>query len=310
MTLDLDKLRIFIQVVDCESFTVAARRMFMNQSTVSKQIQKLEASLETVLVDRSGKTIRPTVAGEVLLVQAREILTLADRAMTSVHEVSRQEVAHLVVGGTGSIGSYVLPTVLSLLQQRLPALECVLVVGTAADVAAGLTEGTIGIAVLSGAIPSGEHVTEGLTGDEFVLAARCDHPLSGRAVEAGDLSRETLLLREPGSSTRRHVQEMLRQWNTVPVRRMEMWGTETIKQSIRAGLGVSLMSRYSVQQELREGRMCVLNLTPRPLPRRVVVAYSRDRPLFPAESLMLSLLRKTDLLNAGSRNDGRRARGV
>lgn len=99
MTLNLDQLVIFTQVIDCGGFSAAAQKLFMSQSTVSKQIRKLEASLRTTLVDRSGPTARATPAGEVLLTQAREILAMAERAVGAVHEASSLRQSRLVVGG-------------------------------------------------------------------------------------------------------------------------------------------------------------------------------------------------------------------
>ncbi|WP_327321945.1 LysR family transcriptional regulator [Streptomyces sp. NBC_01210] len=291
MTLNLDQLVIFTQVIDCGGFSAAAQKLFMSQSTVSKQIRKLEASLRTTLVDRSGPTARATPAGEVLLTQAREILAMAERAVGAVHEASSLRQSRLVVGGTCSVGTYVLPSLILQFRQRFPALDCELVVTNAGDLAERLTTGEVGIGVSSGVPPVGEYVMEDLVPDPLVVVGRADHPLSGRPLTADELSSETFLLREPGSSTRTHTQEMLRRWGLGSAPQIDIWGTETIKQAVRVGLGISLMSRYAVAQDLQDGPFCVLDVRPSPLSRRVVVVYCRDRSLSAAELLMLLLVR-------------------
>ncbi|MEV1053839.1 LysR family transcriptional regulator [Streptomyces sp. NPDC049887] len=291
MTLNLNQLVIFTQVIDCGGFSAAAQRLFMSQSTVSKQIKKLETSLHTTLVDRSGPTARATPAGEVLLGQAREILAMAERAVGAVRQVSGLQQSRLVVGGTPSFGTYMLPPLVQQFQRRFPTLGCTLVVSNSGDLAGRLMAGEVGIGVSSGSLPDGEFVTEDLAPDPLVVVGWADHPLSGRRLNAADLASETFLLREPGSGTHAHTQESLRQWGLGSVRRIEIWGAETIKQAVRIGLGVSLMSRYAVAQELREGRLSVLDVRPVPQARRVVLTYCHDRSLTAAELLMLMLLR-------------------
>ncbi|MFI1166281.1 LysR family transcriptional regulator [Streptomyces sp. NPDC020801] len=291
MTLNLDQLVIFTRVIDRGGFSAAAQELFMSQSTVSKQIRRLEASVRATLVDRTGPVARATPAGEVLLAQAREILALADQAVGAVQQATHVQQPRLVVGGTPSLGTYVLPSLVHQFRQRFPAQDCVLVVGHAADLAAKLTRGEIGIAVASGVSPEGDFVTEDLVPDPLVLVARADHPLAGRPLEAAELASETFLLREPGSDTHAQTLEMLRRWRLDSAPHIEAWGTETIKQAVRVSLGVSLMSRYVVAQELREGRFCLLDVRPSPEPRRVVVAYGRHRSLSAAELLMLMIMR-------------------
>ncbi|MEU5538445.1 LysR family transcriptional regulator [Streptomyces sp. NPDC020362] len=293
MTLNLQQLMIFTQVIESGGFSAAAERLFMSQSTVSKQVRKLETSVRATLVDRSSQTARPTPAGEVLLAQAREILAMADQAVSAVQGASQPLLSRLVVGATPSLAAYMMPPLILHIRQRLPAANCTLVVGTAAELADRLAEGSVAIAVCGGVMPAGPHIMEDLTADALALVGPPDHPLAGRTVEPAELSSQTFLIREPGSGTRQHTDEMMRHWGLTSAARIEMWGVDTIKQAVQAGLGISLLSRCAVSQELREGRLSLLDIRPGPHPQRVVVAYGRSRSLSAAEHFMLMLLRST-----------------
>ncbi|MFL4951582.1 LysR family transcriptional regulator [Streptomyces sp. MMS24-I31] len=94
MTLNLQQLMIFTQVIDSGGFSAAARRLFMSQSAVSKQVRNLESAVRATLVDRSGPAVRPTPAGAVLLIRAREILAMADQAFNAVQGASQSLTSH------------------------------------------------------------------------------------------------------------------------------------------------------------------------------------------------------------------------
>ncbi|MFD0632625.1 LysR substrate-binding domain-containing protein [Catenulispora yoronensis] len=119
-----------------------------------------------------------------------------------------------------------------------------------------------------------------------------------------DLAGERFLLREPGSQTRDLQEAALIGWDLDDMAKADMWGPETIKQSVAAGLGISLISEHAIDSEVREGRLVVLDIEPPLRSRPVVVAYRRDRLLSPAERAFLGLvrgLRTWPALDAGDR---------
>ncbi|MEV7187428.1 LysR family transcriptional regulator [Kitasatospora sp. NPDC093102] len=290
MRLNLNQLAIFAKVIECGGFSAAAQVLFLSQSSVSKQVQNLETSLRTVLVDRSGPKIRPTPAGRVLLAQTKEMLALANHAVGAVQAAARWPIERLVVGSTTTVGAYLLPAVMRELRRREPDGLFTVAVNSPECLAGALEQGRIGVGVADGPLPPGRYESEQLASDDMVLICAPDHPSAGQEVTPAELSSESFLLLEPGSQTRRQLLELLHTWDLVGARTLDLWGTESIREAVRIGLGVSLVPRCSVRFELIHGVLAELHARPGPAPRTVTANWTLARPLSTYEELLLSLL--------------------
>lgn len=147
-----------------------------------------------------------------------------------------------------------------------------------------------GLAVLAGRPDAPQLVVQPMFGDRLVLIAPPDHPLAGRAATPGQLVGERFLMRERGSATRLLQEVGQGRWGLDGVT-ADMWGPETLKQSVGAGLGVSLISEHAVTRDVEHGVLAILDVRPAPA-ARPVVAHRRDRLLPPAEAAFLALLRE------------------
>jgi len=290
--LNLHRLWIFMQVVECGGFSAAAQKLYMSQPSVSNQVRQLERSLHATLIDRSGARIRPTAEGDVLMEYARRVFLLADEAVSAIQQVSGLKTGRLVVGGTTTVGTYLLPQLLAGFRREHPGVECDIYVGNAVQVMKHLVDGEIGLAVFAGKPTATQLVMVPILSERLVLVTAPDHPLAGKTVAPAELAEERFLLRERGSSTRDEAEEALEQWDLVTVQRSEMWGPETLKQSVSAGLGVALISEHAVQHELRDGRLGTIEVEPALPSRPIVVAQRRDRLLSPAERTFVEQLTK------------------
>ncbi|MEV6207863.1 LysR family transcriptional regulator [Kitasatospora sp. NPDC051914] len=300
MRLNLNQLAIFAKVIECGGFSAASQVLFLSQSSVSKQVQSLEIALRTQLVDRSGPKIRPTLAGEVLLAQTKEVLALADRAVKAVHAAALLRTEPLVIGSTGTIGGHFLPAVLQELRRREPSAQFSLAVTSADRLAEALEEGRTGIGLSGGPLPPGRYRSERLAGEDMLLICPPDHPLAGRKVAPADLAGETFLLREDGSQTRRQLTDLLHGWELAGAETLDLWGTEGIKEAVRIGLGVGLVARRCVRLELRHGVLAELEVHPAPERRTVMANWTLARPLTAYEQLLLPLLREVARVGAAA----------
>ncbi|MFJ1703744.1 LysR family transcriptional regulator [Kitasatospora sp. NPDC088346] len=300
MRLNLNQLAIFAQVIECEGFSAAGQVLFLSQSSVSKQVQNLETSLQTLLIDRSGPKIRPTLAGEVLLERTKEVLALADRAVDAVHAAALWRQEPLVIGSTSTVSGHLLPAVLQELRRREPDALFSVAVSTADELAEALKEGTIGVGLSGSVLPPGRFQSKRLAGDDMLLICAADHPLAGKEITPTDLSDETFLLRECGSQTRNQLKNLLHRWDPPGARTLDLWGTEGIKEAVRIGLGVGLVPRRSVRLELQHGALAVLGIRPEPEPRTVMANWTLARPLTAGEDLLLKLLREVARATAGA----------
>jgi len=290
--LNLHRLWIFMQVVECGGFSAAAQKLYMSQPSVSNQVRQLERSLHATLIDRSGARIRPTAEGDVLMEYARRVFLLADEAVSAIQQVSGLKTGRLVIGGTTTVGTYLLPQLLARFRQDHPGVECDIFVGNAVQVMEHLVDGEIGLAVFAGKPSASQLVMVPILSDRLVLVTAPDHPLAGTTVSPAALSKERFLVRERGSSTRDEAEEALEQWELTTVQKSEMWGPETLKQSVSAGLGIALISEHAVQHEVRDGRLGVVDVEPALPARPIVVAQRRDRLLSPAERTFVEQLTK------------------
>ncbi|MFE7356965.1 LysR family transcriptional regulator [Streptomyces sp. NPDC057543] len=293
MELNLHRLWIFMQVVEHQGFSAAAHKLYMSQPSVSNQVRRFEQSLRVTLIDRSGARIRPTAEGEVLAEYGRRVFLLADEAVAAVQQVSGLTSGRLLVGGTTTVGTYLLPPLLARYQERHPGIECDIFVGNNEAVLERLMSGAIGIAVVAGATTAAQLVPETVLDERLVLIAAPAHPLADAAeVRPQDLAESRFLLREPGSQTRELQEQVLAEWQLADVPHGDIWGPEAVKQCVAAGLGVSLISEHAVVDDVRAGSLAVLPVTPRPRSRPISLVRRRDRVLSPAERAFMGLLRE------------------
>src|SRR5690606_38675673 len=168
---------------ECGGFSAAAQKLYMSQSSVSNQVRQLEASLGATLIDRSGTKVRPTTEGEVLAEYARRLFLLADEAVTAVRQVQGLTVGHLTVGGSTTVGTYLLPPLLARFRQDYPHVGADLVVANAEEVNRRLLDGEIGLAVIAGRPRAGQLRWERGGAERRGPAAPPRHRRAGRGVD-------------------------------------------------------------------------------------------------------------------------------
>jgi DNA-binding transcriptional LysR family regulator len=291
MELNSHRLWIFLQVVELGGFSAAASKLFMSQPSVSHHIRQLEAAVDAKLIDRSGGRATATAEGEVLAEYARRITLLSDEALTAIRQVQGLSRGHLHLGGTTTVGTYLLPQLLGRFQRSYPDIECGLFVGNVEQLTDRLLAGEIGLGVFAGQPGSTQLAIEEILLDLAVVIVAPDHRLAGKEIAAKELSNERFILREHGSGTRALQADTLTHWQLRDIASMEMWGTETVKQAVRSGLGISLLSEHTVRQELQAGLLDTISVHPAPAGRPIVAAHRADRVLAPTERAFLRHLR-------------------
>ncbi|MFJ6752694.1 MULTISPECIES: LysR family transcriptional regulator [unclassified Streptomyces] len=292
MELNLHRLWIFMQVVEHQGFSAAAQKLYMSQPSVSNQVRRLEQSLHVTLVDRSGTRARPTAEGEVLAEYGKRVFLLAEEAVAAVQQVGGLVAGRLLIGGSTTVGTYLLPALLARYQRQHPGIDCDVFVGNYEAVQEQLLGGGIGVAVVAGTPHGDRLVVESVLDERLVLIAAPGHPLAARAdLAPDDLTGSRFLLREPGSQTRELQERVLADWGLGAAPRADIWGPEAVKQCVAAGMGLALISEHAVVDEVRAGTLAVLPVTPAPEPRPISLVRRRDRLLSPAERAFLDVLR-------------------
>lgn len=251
------RLVVFRAVAERGSFRKAAEELYLTQPAVSLQIKALEEELGVQLFDRTGAKIALTPAGQVLQRYAIESRDLFANAEHEIAAVSGEEAGTLALGASTTIAQYVLPSLLGAFRQHYPRVAVTLVSGNTEAIVQALEAQTIALGLIEGPARHRDVHTEPFLVDELVLIASSAHEWAERgAIGAEELAEAPLLMREPGSGTRRVVETALAR---AGIKRsslsiaMELDSTESIKSAVEAGLGMGFISDWALARDSRLG---------------------------------------------------------
>ncbi|HZP37069.1 MAG TPA: selenium metabolism-associated LysR family transcriptional regulator [Methylomirabilota bacterium] len=283
--MDLRQLEIFAKVAELGSFSRAAQALFLTQPTVSEHIRALEDELGVRLLDRLGRGAAVTKGGALLLGYAQRMLTLAREARQAMESFQGRMSGDLLVGASTIPGEYILPALIGRFKEKFPDVAITLLIGGSRTVNDWVLEGRAEIGVV-GARPSHRALEHReLLPDDIVLIVGAGHPWQGRReVTLDELRGEPLLLREQGSGTRAALERGLEAagadlsgFRVVG----EMGSTQAIKQAVKAGVGVSLISRRAVEEECRVGSVWCLKVAGLQIDRAFYLVTHRERSRSP-----------------------------
>lgn len=286
----LGQLRTFLAVVGTGSVRAAAERLVVTQPAVSAALASLQQEVGVALVTREGRGLRVTPAGEAFADYARRALGLLDEGLAAAGGAAEPERGRLRLAAVTSVGEHLAPSLLATFLARYPAVEVSLEVGNRRSVWDLLAHHEADLAI--GGRPPASATTQATRPHQLVVVAP-RHPgarqVRGRAVRSvplADLGRATWLLREPGSGTRAASEELLGQLDLGP--RVLTLGTNgAIVESVRIGLGITLISRDAVDEHLSGGALEEWRHGPLPLERDWHLVSSADEPIPATPQLFL-----------------------
>lgn len=253
--MDTRQLRIFTAVYKTRSFTKAAEQLFTSQPTISEHMRNLEDHLGCKLFDRLGRSIMPTPQAELLYPKAVEILDEIDKISKMLASVSNVISGELLIGASTIPGAYILPQCASAFKKKYPGVSFQITINDSAQIIKQISENHLYLGIVGARIPSKKVAYAPFGEDELVLAVHRSSNLPDE-IPSGDLSRLNFLLREEGSGTKKTIEFFLSQQNidTGELRVSAILGSSTaIKEAIKSDLGVSIISRLAIQDEVRHG---------------------------------------------------------
>jgi DNA-binding transcriptional LysR family regulator len=286
----LTQLEVLIAVVEAGGFSGAAKKLYMSQPSVSNHIRNLEISLGVPLVQRSTKGARTTPAGDVAVAHARKVFELLESLQHAAAGFQGLEAGRLSIAGTTTLGTYLLPRLLAEFAERAPKVVCQIRVGNEDTVENWLLDGEVALGLCADTPREEQLVAQPMFSEAMVLVAPPGTPLAGRVVRPKDLAGQRFLLRELGSATRRQQEAALRSWGLDAADQWDLWGPDTLKEAVHAGLGLTLLSEHVTARERSSGTLVALEVDP-PAPRRTVYLVRRaDRALTPPEQAFVALV--------------------
>jgi DNA-binding transcriptional LysR family regulator len=271
MSFNLRLLRVFLAVARAQSITRAAAELGLTQPAVSRAIRELETQTKAVLLERTPSGVRLTEAGTALLAHARVIFAEARAAQEDLDALNGLAQGTLRVGGSPTVSTYVLPSLLAAFHERYPAVELRINTAPSRAVVRLLVERDIDVALIETPIDDPRTVARVWAYDQLVLVASPGHMLNGRGtVRPSVLTNELLIIREPGSGTFNTVMAALRSARVVPRRRLEVDTTEAIVQLVSSGVGVAIVSRCAAADALALGRVVAIDVEGFPIRRPIM----------------------------------------
>ncbi len=307
----LHQLRVFRAVAHHRNLSRAAEQLHLTQPAVSMQMKALQTGLGLPLFEVIGRRIHLTEAGELLEQYATRILGLVDEASVVLGEL-RGVAGRVRVGASSTPGVYLLPEILAGYERAHPEVSVHFEVSNSADVEARVVANEFDFGVTGGAVTCSDVRAELWGEDELVVVVGPGHTWAGVSrIDPASLARVRLVAREPGSGTRQFYETELHRQAVIVPTPVELGGVEAVKRAVEAGLGVAILSRFSIGRELAEGRLYAIALNGIRLARPLVLIHHAQKRFSSAALGLLEAVRRaapTRLLPPAGISAGRRRR--
>ncbi|MGB5750362.1 MAG: selenium metabolism-associated LysR family transcriptional regulator [Desulfobacterales bacterium] len=300
LTIDFSfrELEIFSKVVELESFSKAAEAVYLVQASVSERIASLEKKTGIRLLDRLGRKVVPTAAGELLYKHAILFLEMKETAQLEIERFMGLKQGKISMGGSTIPGEYILPDFIGRFNQQHPHLEVKLSIADSSEIENRVLEGQLEMGVIGTKSQHASLLCRQLWKDELVLAVPVQHPWARRkTVSLQELLEAPFILREEGSGTLKILDAYLRKSGkdgTNALKVSARFGSSTaVKEGIKAGLGLSILSARAIETEVNAGLLKALKIKELLMSRSFFLIRNKLRIASPACQAMLDFLIRT-----------------
>jgi len=288
----LRQLKVFESVARNLSFSRAAEELHLTQPAVSAQVKKLEDHAGLPLFEQLGKKVHLTAAGRQLLDSARAILERVQEAEDALGTFKGVEGGRLNVSVI-SAGDYFFPFLLVEFARRHAGISLNFGVCNREELLAQLAENATDLAIMVRPPNDEDTIAEAFAPHPYVVVARPDHPLAGqKGVPLSRVLGDPFIVRERGSDTWNSMEDAfgdrLSQMNIA----MQIKSTETIKQAVMAGMGLSFLSAHTISRELHAGALAIIDVKGLPLMLNWYVVHRRGKRLPPVAQAFREFLMK------------------
>lgn len=287
--LNLNHLHSFAQVIQQGSFSAAAARLALTQPAVSLHIRQLEQRLNVRLIERVGKRIKPTSAGNALLLHIGRIEAVVEDALLDLSSHAQGIAGQIAIGTGATACIHLLPPILRTLRRQFPALDVRVSTGNTDGILRGVEENRLDLALVTLPAAGRSLSISPLLDDEFVAIFSAEQQSMPDMPTPGSLVQLPLVVFEAGSSTRLLIDEWYLQAGLRVKPVMELGSIEAIKEMVAAGLGYSIVPRMSVAALHHRRGLQVRSLTPA-LSRTLGIVLRQDKPLSKALRQVLEAL--------------------
>ncbi len=288
----MDPLKVFVTVIEQKNFSRAGDILNLSQPGVSLHIRNLENELGTKLIYRSPKQVQITEPGKILYRHAKQMLNHYETAKREINEFNNVVSGTMKIGASFTIGEYYLPKVLAEFAAQYPMVDIQIIISNSNDVIQGIRSNKLDIGLIEGETDYKDIDVMPFMNDEMIVVVPPDHPLSQMdLIEGNMLQNQTWVLREQGSGTRTYSDKLLSSLELNIKKSFIFTSIQGVKEAVMAGLGIALLSRLTVQKELKSNELKTFHLKNEPLIRPFSIVKKLD---FEASKAMELFLRKVE----------------
>jgi DNA-binding transcriptional LysR family regulator len=279
--MDIHHLRVFSSVYKNKSFSKASEELNLTQPTISNHIKALEDELGCKLFDRLGRSIMPTKEAEVLYSHSTELIEKALELKEAISEVRKDVSGRIVIGASTIPGVYILPKIISGFQKRYPSISYQILISDSGGIIENVMNHDLLLGIV-GAKLSNEHVEYISYIDDELIAVSAPSVVNNNKMTLQEFVKYPFILREEGSGTRRETEKFLER-RGITIDKLHINGifgsTDAVKQAVKAGLGVTILSKYSVEDEINYGILRKIDLANINIIRRFYIVKHKKRTL-------------------------------
>lgn len=260
--MDIHKLAVYCKVIEQKSFTRAAEALLLSQPTVSEHIRSLEEETGQLLLNRLGKEIRPTEAGSILYSYGIKALRLLEEARQALDHYAGMLSGRLRLGAGTIPGTYILPRQIGKFNKEHPNINISLRIAGSKTIGEEILSGELEMGVVGARWKEPGLSWRKLFQDNLILVVPVTHPWAKKKeIKLQQLLETEFITRDHSSGTRLAVEELLGKHGLNPAKRQivaEMGSTEAIREAVKAGIGVAILSSRAVEADIRYGTLATL----------------------------------------------------
>jgi len=279
--MDIHHLRVFASVFKNRSFSKASEELHLTQPTISNHIKALEDEFDCKLFDRLGRTILPTKEAEVLYSHSMELIERTNNLREAVGLIKKDISGKLIIGASTIPGVYLLPGFMSEFRKKFPSISFQILISDSKGIIENISRHELLLGIV-GAKLGNEHIKYMPFIEDELIVVSSPHLSKNRMMTLQELLKFPMVLREEGSGTRKETEKFLAN-KGISLENVHISGvfgsTDAIKQAVKAGLGVSILSKFSVADELKYKILEEIKLTDIQMKRRFYIVTHKKRTL-------------------------------
>jgi DNA-binding transcriptional LysR family regulator len=254
--MNIDQIKAFHKVAAAGSFTKAARELFLTQSAVSQQIRALEDEIGGRLFDRSGKKIRLTGEGEVLLAYSERLFDLHEEIEKLFGSLKTLQKGKIAVGATAVVGTYFMPAVISAYHRQYPGIEIDLQMGNSEQILRMILDREVDLGIAGMVKKRATLNSVFIHREQLLFVCSPQNPLAARkSVVLGELDRIPFIWRERGTQTLALVKRWFHEnaGGDFPHQTLSLANMEAAKRIVEEGYGVTIIPATAARREIDAG---------------------------------------------------------